>query len=145
MLVFETIDPSMFEILASAPEPVLLVEDDPVWTKMMERTLRATPGGEKFEIHKSKSADQAKRFLSKRRYSLVISDFRLEGKENGLDLFAYCKQEIPDLPFLLTSGFSSEVAKNLSQWPRDTKVNFLEKPFSLSDGKLTMSRLLKLD
>ena len=142
---FQTVDPFLFEFLACLPRPVLMVEDDPSCAHIMKACLRAAPGGDQFDIHNVKSVKDAKRCLKKRPYSLVISDYSLEGSENGMDLWAFCEKEFPDIPFLVTSSFSSEVARNLSTRLGSAKINFLEKPFSVSDYTMTVSRLLRLE
>ena len=59
--------------------------------------------------------------------SLVFSDVRMPGKMDGFGLADWFRFHYPDVPVLLTSGFSGGRAPATASVPR---ARFIEKPYS---------------
>jgi DNA-binding NtrC family response regulator len=57
---------------------------------------------------------------------LLFSDIVMPGTMDGLGLATACREQYPDLPILLTSGFSDAAQA------ADGRFDILRKPFELS-------------
>lgn len=113
---------------ASAPRTyrVLVVEDDPAATRLMDHTVHSIGPG--FEVHAVSSVEAAIHLLSEGPYSMVISDYSLDGDPTGIDLYDYCQRNYPQMPFLLVSGLVSAVETELNH-SRHPHPPFLQKPY----------------
>ncbi|HEY5711071.1 MAG TPA: PAS domain S-box protein [Allosphingosinicella sp.] len=99
---------------------VLLVEDNEN-VREFARGLLADLG---FRVVAASSATEALEILSTRAFDLVFSDIVMPGR-NGIDLARRIREIVPDLPVLLTTGYSDElVAGDASEFA------ILAKPYS---------------
>jgi PAS domain S-box-containing protein len=119
-----------FELAGSGK--VLLVEDNPevlgVSVSMLEQlgyNVRAVP-----------DATSALAAIEKESFDIVFSDIVMPGSMDGTALANAIRARQPDLPVLLTTGYSPAVA--------DTEAQFaiLRKPFQISDLGRTITRLI---
>ncbi len=103
---------------------LLLIEDHPLSREMFARALRRA----KHNVHEAETGEAAVELLSTRRFNAVISDLRLPGSINGLDVLKYQKEKFPECKLLLVTGYGSneafEAAKALG-------AVYMEKPVSL--------------
>ena len=86
-------------------------------------------------------APQAKKTLTPE-VALVIAEYGLSGKANGLDLWKECRKKLPDVPFLLMSGEPDSIFEELIRKGLECP-EFLLKPFTAQDCRAVVSRLLK--
>lgn len=87
------------------PKRVLVVEDDPFWRALIQASLDENHRDLKIDF--AVGAEEAlSRALGPRNYDLIISDFQLEGRANGLDFWNDCRRMKIETPFLLTSGLT---------------------------------------
>lgn len=103
----------------SAPHKrVLVVEDDPFWRALIQASLDENHRDLKIDF--AVGAEEAlSRALGPRNYDLIISDFQLEGRANGLDFWNDCRRMKIETPFLLTSGLTADrLPTSVAQGPR---------------------------
>ncbi len=117
---------------------ILIVEDEPLIRTMIADLFRETG----FRVREAFNADEAMRILhSEASVDLVLSDVRMPGSMDGLELLAYSQATFPGLPFIITSGhcLAAEVlAKGAKQ--------FLPKPYAFAYAlMLVEGELAKLD
>jgi two-component system cell cycle sensor histidine kinase/response regulator CckA len=109
-------------------EHILLVEDDEDVRAAVSEMLRA--GG--YEVHSVGSVQAAFEQFEEEHgdFDLVFTDVVLPDGD-GLELVDHLLLQKPELPVLLTSGYTDQ----RSQWPiiRERGIPFLQKPFGLSD------------
>jgi CheY-like chemotaxis protein len=80
-----------------------------------------------YRVVRAENATEALRHLQQGiEFDLVFSDIVMPGAINGLGLAQICEQQFPDIPVLLTSGFS-EAAQEA-----DGRFDILRKPFELA-------------
>jgi nitrogen-specific signal transduction histidine kinase/CheY-like chemotaxis protein len=107
----------------TAQGTVLLVEDSREVSEVTS-TLFEQLG---YRVVRSENAAEALRHLQQGiHFDLLFSDIVMPGPMNGLALAQACRDNFPDIPVLLTSGFSD--AANLV----DGRFDILRKPFELS-------------
>ncbi len=116
---------------------VLIAEDDRlvsfVMTEVLERAghtvLNASDGAQAIAL--LRSTEQAA--------DIVVIDLVMPGVD-GAQLLAYCRQHHPQLPFVLTSGYTEEFVQTRLQNLRPDA--FLSKPWRAESLIDTVNRLL---
>ncbi|MGQ0742645.1 MAG: MASE1 domain-containing protein [Alphaproteobacteria bacterium] len=114
---------------------VLLVEDDPD----VARTTRETLLQYGYRVHSAANAASALEMLEKEdRIDVVFSDVVMPGGMNGVELARAVRSLRPELPILLTSGFSDVVTHEAAQ-----EFILLRKPYQPQDLKQHIDMLLR--
>jgi DNA-binding NtrC family response regulator len=102
---------------------IILVEDD--------NSLRSTLGmfleRSNYDITEVKSAEEAIQYLEKSVYDLVITDFKLYGKD-GMWLLHHVRTKYPDTRVMLMSAFGD--VDTAVDALKEGAVDFVEKPFT---------------
>ena len=107
----------------NAQGTVLLVEDSREVAEVTS-TLFEQLG---YRVVRSENASEALRHLQQGiHFDLLFSDIVMPGPMNGLALAEACRDNFPDIPVLLTSGYSDAVQL------ADGRFNILRKPFEIS-------------
>lgn len=110
---------------------VLVVEDDPVVAGITEQ-LVAELG---YRVLVASNAREALEVLASEKVDAVFSDIVMPGGLSGLELARKIRERLPELPILLTSGFS-ETYTNIREFP------FIAKPFQLGELSVAITRLV---
>jgi len=117
------------------PTRVLLVEDDTLTRRNTAIYLRRA----QFEVDEAANGEEAVRLITSiDEYDVLISDLRMPGVTDGMDVIA-CQQRVsPGTPCILVTAFGSARVQKRAQ---DLNVAYLEKPISLPDlvNKITAS------
>ena len=80
-----------------------------------------------YRVVRAENAAEALRHLQQGiKFNLLFSDIVMPGPMDGLALAEVCREQFPDLPVLLTSGFSDAAQA------ADGRFDILRKPFELS-------------
>ena len=80
-----------------------------------------------YRVVRSENASEALRHLQQGiHFDLLFSDIVMPGPMNGLALAQACRDNFPDIPVLLTSGYSDAAQM------ADGRFDILRKPFELS-------------
>jgi len=99
---------------------VLVVEDDPIVALTVATALEDAG----FTITRAATADEALPLLEAGGFDLLFSDVVMPGILSGVDLARSAQRLRPDLPVVLATGYSEEVA-------RATGVMVLPKPYRI--------------
>jgi len=111
------------EEIEDARGTVLLVEDSREVADVTS-TLFEQLG---YRVVRSENASEALRHLQQGiHFDLLFSDIVMPGPMNGLSLAQACRENFPDIPVLLTSGYSDAVQL------ADGQFDILRKPFEIS-------------
>jgi len=117
------------------PTRVLLVEDDILTRRNTAIYLRRA----QLEVDEAANGEEAMHLITSiDKYDVLISDLRMTGVTDGLDVIA-CQQRIsPGTPCILVTAFGSAQVQKRAE---DLAVTCLEKPVSLSEllNKVTAS------
>lgn len=105
---------------------VLIVDDDDTVRAMMADALR----DEGYEIDEAKDAAEAITLLSRDpdRYAKVITDVRMPGWQDGIDLAEYINDRVPNVEVIVTSGYFEHHNEAVER-----QATFLPKPWRVSD------------
>ena len=85
---------------ASAKLTLLIVDDEPIITKMLERLFRR-----EFEVITAFNGQDALDIFLERRPQMVLTDHRMPGM-TGIEMVKRAKKEAPETVFIVLSGFS---------------------------------------
>jgi DNA-binding response OmpR family regulator len=85
------------------PTHILMVEDHSLLRQFLERLLTA----EGFQVTVAQTGDQAASLLERGVVpDVLVSDIRMPGRLNGLDLARWVRERYPSMAILLLTGFT---------------------------------------
>jgi two-component system OmpR family response regulator len=111
---------------------ILIVDDDEGFLKILGEYLSACG----FEPELACGAAQARNWLARSKFDVVLSDFQMPG-ESGLDLLCHVKALYSGLPFILMTGSGSSRLKHEAMEMGSS--GFMEKPFRVRDLVATIA------
>jgi CheY-like chemotaxis protein len=104
-------------------EAVLVVEDNSDVRQVAVSTLKSLG----FRVTETETADEAADLLKNNcDFRLVLSDVRMPGKLNGVDLASLIKKKYPNVQVLLTTGYAEDMASV-------EEVDLIYKPYRAVD------------
>ena len=92
----------MSDLPSSEPRPLLIVDDDPTFVRVLSRAL-ASRG---FDALAANNGDEARTLARRRQPHFCVLDLKL-GEENGLRLIPELLALVPDMRILLLTGYAS--------------------------------------
>ncbi len=112
---------------ASEPKKILIVENEPIWQLIIQRTLQLTLEGA--EVHTCASVEQALEAIEgDLKFDLIIADHLLDGALTGLDLWDLLVSIQSVTHFVLMSGIArSDFYYRLMPYRREMVPQFIEK------------------
>ena len=105
---------------------ILLVDDEPG----ARRNISVFLHGASHNVHEADTGEVAFGLISRMSFDTVISDFRLPGRLNGIDVLRHQRDTAPGTRLILITGFGS--AKVLSD-AEAIGADYLEKPLLLTE------------
>ncbi|MFN3621069.1 response regulator [Sphingorhabdus sp.] len=105
---------------AAVRAPVLIVEDEFLLRLMLSNQLREHG----FDVIEASSADEALTMLSAPTPCLIVTDVRMPGNLNGIDLLSRVRETHPKLPVILVSGHLTGIEIT------DGYTQFMPKPYA---------------
>jgi DNA-binding NtrC family response regulator len=106
---------------------VLLVEDDTLTRRNTALYLRRA----QIEVDEAANGEEAIRLITQiDRYDIVVSDLRMPGVADGMDVISHQQKIDPDTLCILVTAFGSN---QLQKRAHDLNVTYLEKPISLAE------------
>lgn len=123
---------------------VLIVEDDPLWQLIIERSLKRIDSN--IAVLAVSSVDEAlQKFQAKIPFDLVIADQALLGFRTGLDLWDHLLEHRTVVPFILMSGTEREEFQNALAPFREHEIPiYLEKTMEIKKLTEKIKRLAVL-
>lgn len=117
---------------------ILVVDDEQVVLDLLEEILEL----DGYEVHKARTVKEALDLITKGRYALVISDFRMPGM-GGKEFYKRVKSICPGLArrFVFTSGEMDSQKKKL--FINEVGAAVLSKPFGVDEVRRLVSSLAK--
>lgn len=100
----------MTEPVTDATPPrmkVLIVDDEEGIRSVLTRLLGRLPHPPPVEIETAESAEQAIELLERNKYTLILTDFNMGGRD-GVFLLATARERWPDTLRMLMTGYTDE-------------------------------------
>jgi CheY-like chemotaxis protein len=117
------------------PTRVLLVEDDTLTRRNVATYLRRA----QFDVEEAATGEEAVRLIKAiDNYDVVITDLRMPGMTNGVDVLTTQQQISPGTAFVLTTAFGND---HVQEQAHSLGAVYLEKPISLPELLLTISNV----
>jgi CheY-like chemotaxis protein len=105
---------------------VLLVEDEPLIRSVIADELRDRG----YEVLEAETGDEAAQLLERESFDLLLTDVRMPGKLDGIDLAHRARSVLPRLPVLVVSGYAEQISARLATLT--APMAFVAKPFPMS-------------
>jgi len=123
---------------------VLIIDDDPLWQLIVERSLKRIDPN--ISVLAVSSAEEAlEKFDDDIPFELVIADQALNGFRTGLDLWDMLWEQRKVFPFILISGTKKEdFQKSLLPYRRNEIPFYIEKTTIIKDLTAKIKRLTLL-
>ena len=82
-----------------------------------------------YEVIEAETGDEAAALLEHESFDLLLTDVRMPGKLDGIDLALRARRLRPKLPVLVVSGYAEQISARL----RNLKapMEFVAKPFAM--------------
>jgi len=119
----------------SSTRKILIVDDNPNMSVLLSDIL------EIFEYEGSQAGDGSEALdkLKEEDYAMVFTDLRMP-KMDGIDLLNTIKNEHPDMPVVIITGYSIGETQNILVSQKAD--GFLNKPFKVNEIKSILENLL---
>ena len=117
--------------------PSVLIVDDNAESRVMLGQLLMALGADK--VIDVASAEEALELLTRESFSIILSDYRLEGMD-GVQFLDQIRQSGDATPVLLITGAPEQQA--LLRASKHVKVDVFPKPFRIAELSAAMDRLL---
>jgi CheY-like chemotaxis protein len=115
---------------------VLLLEDDDPIRMLMADHLR----DEGFQVTEARDGDEAVLLLNEpNRFDMLLTDVRMPGALDGVDVAEFVRQHFPDMPVLITSGYAAQMVSRIRALGPPTV--FINKPYNLNEVVDILRRL----
>jgi two-component system response regulator PilR (NtrC family) len=112
------------------PHSILIVDDEKSFREFLELLFI----DEGFEVLLAKNLTQAKEILTKKQIDIILSDLIL-GREDGLSLVKWVKQQDINIPFILMTAYAS--SETAIESAKLGVMDYITKPFD-TDELLSM-------
>lgn len=108
---------------------ILAVDDELHIRRLLEMKLKSAG----FHVETASSGEQGLKIASSFRPDLIVSDYQMPGKLNGLEMIRAIRDEEfgKDIPVILLTGSVSVTSSLCEKIEALTKVIHMSKPFSL--------------
>lgn len=115
---------------------ILIIEDDVSFCMMLEKFL--TRNG--YEISTAFLGEEAKKYIEKKSFDLILTDLRLPDYD-GLLLLSELKKQYPQIPVILMTGYSevTSAVKAIKNGASD----YISKPFNPEEVLLVVANALQ--
>jgi DNA-binding NtrC family response regulator len=110
---------------------ILVVEDEPLARRNIMIFLQRAS----HNVHQAETGEAAVDLISRINFNTVISDLRLPGRINGIDVLKHQRVRSPGKRLVLVTAFGSDQVQSEAE---ALGAVYMEKPLSLSDLLLSI-------
>lgn len=118
-------------------QSILIVEDDSTFARTLAQALKLG-SDTNYQVSTSSSAEEALVLLEKHDFDLLVSDYRLPGRD-GLSLISIARAASPEMKAVLITGAGS---KELEKQASGVVQGYMTKPFDMLDLLLLVQQVL---
>ncbi len=116
---------------------ILIVEDEKLLGMTLYEILFSATGN--FEVVLCETAEEGLEKIKEKKFDLIVSDLKLPGQMNGMDLLKVAKEISPDTHLILMTAYGSEAVRKEAE--KLGVESYFEKPFKLKEF---LSRVLTI-
>ena len=115
---------------------ILVVDDEPGWRDLLSFELIS----QGYEVVTASNASEGIAVLRSQVFNLVVTDVRMPGQMDGIDLIETYRKENPNQKALFITGYATE--EKLSNSLQNRHSSCIRKPFHLDELSKAISELL---
>lgn len=115
---------------------ILIVDDEPGWRDLLSLELFS----EDREVVTASNAEEALKLLRQQSFDLIITDARMPGQLDGIDLIRTYRREHPAQKAIFITGYAVE--EKIEQTLKQGAVLCLKKPFDIEELLKAIQSLL---
>ena len=115
---------------------ILIVDDEPGWRDLLSLELSSAD----YEVVTASNAQEGLDLLHKESFDLVITDVRMPGGLDGIDMIQSYRRKNPDQKIIFVTGYAVE--EKIEQVLQAGRVVCLRKPFENIELLKAMQALL---
>ena len=114
---------------------VLIVEDDPVTRKLLEKKLVK----EGYEVQSSNNGSKAIDLLSENIYDVVLTDLMLPGNIDGIGVLEYSKSKREKTEVILITAYAS--VESAVETMKKGAADYLTKPINIDELLIRLAKI----
>lgn len=114
---------------------VLIVEDDPVTRKLLEKKLIK----EGYEVESTKNGAEAVDLLSVKLYDVVLTDLMLPGNIDGIGVLEYSKSKREKTDVILITAYAS--VESAVETMKKGASDYLTKPINMDELLIRLAKI----
>ncbi len=115
---------------------ILVVDDEP----NVLLTYRLILQQQGYAVCAALSSEEARKAISEQEVDLLLCDLSLEKQESGFDVIAFARQNNPEVPTVLLTGYATPEATDRAE---QLGIPVLFKPIDIKELLETIASLLK--
>jgi len=117
---------------------ILVVDDDPVTRLMLNKTLTKV----ECTVDVAEDGVQALELISRRYYDVVLTDLKMPGGVDGIDVLEATKAKYKDTEVILITGYASVDTAVIAM--KKGAADYLQKPLNIDEVLLRLERISNL-
>ena len=125
-------------LMSHRKNKILIVDDEQGWRDLLSLELSS----EDCKVLTASNADEALKFLSEQSFDLIITDARMPGSLDGIDLIKTYRKEHPTQKAIFITGYAVE--EKIEQALQEGAVLCLKKPFQSEELLSAIQGLLAI-
>jgi len=115
---------------------ILIVDDQ----KLTREFLIDALSGE-YDLYEAEDLAEAKRKLNEEQYDLILTDVRMNDREEGIELLQYIKKREINSVVVVMTGYAS--IEQATEAMRIGAYDYIEKPFTIDEIKIKLKKALE--
>jgi DNA-binding NtrC family response regulator len=115
---------------------ILVVDDEPHVLLTYQLILQQ----QGYEVSAAVSAEESRKMLLEQKIDLLLCDLSLEKRENGFDVIEFARQNNPEMPAVLLTGYATQDANDRAD---ESSIPVLFKPIDINQLLQTISNMLR--
>ncbi len=119
------------------PPKILIVDDDEVIRNLLLDTL--SPDG--YSVESASNAEEALEKIKKEMFTLIITDLRMPGGLEGLELLKTIRSMNIDSEVMIITGYGTP--DSVVEAMKNGAIDYIEKPFKLPEFRNLVAQVLE--
>lgn len=116
---------------------ILVVEDEEDQRKRLQFVLES----EKYSVDTAENGDEAIRMIGKKRYDLVITDLKMPGKSDGIDVLRAARDAHDDTEVFIVTAYGT--IENAVKAMLSGAFDYIQKPVNMSEFRIKVERAVQ--
>jgi DNA-binding NtrC family response regulator len=116
---------------------ILVVEDEEDQRKRLQFVLES----EKYQVDTAENGDEAVQKIGLKRYDLVITDLKMPGKSDGIDVLRAAREAHEDTEVFIVTAYGT--VENAVKAMLSGAFDYIQKPVNMSEFRIKVERAIQ--